>query len=187
MGKILGFVGSPRRGGNTDLLVQEVLAGAREAGADTDLVHLADLNIRECDGCHACWRGKPCSKRDDMAEIYRKISAADVLIFGTPVYWYGPSGLMKLLIDRFVYFNCPANRIQVRGKTAAVVIPFEEETLETAQPVAEFFAKSLAYLEIRLYGRLLAPGVTARGAAAQKEKLIEQARTMGRACVAPME
>jgi multimeric flavodoxin WrbA len=60
-----------------------------------------------------------------MLAIYPKIIEADVIIFGTPVYWYGPTALMKAFIDRFVYFNCPENRAK-SGKAAN--IPFEDDT-----------------------------------------------------------
>ena len=179
MKKVLGLVGSPRKGGNTDLLVREVLAGAESQGAATRIIYLSDRNIRECDGCHACWRNKPCSKKDDMNLLYEEIAANDGFVFGTPVYWYGPTALMKLFIDRCVYFNCPANRNQIRGKTAAVVIPFEEETLETAQPVAAFFTKSLRYLELDCRGELLVPGVTRKGEVAGNEKVLREAQILG--------
>ena len=124
MKTILGVVGSPRRNGNTDVLVSHVLKGARAAGAQTETLYLGDLTIQECDGCHACWQGPVCPKRDDMDAVYPKIIASDAIIFGTPVYWYGPTALMKGLIDRFVYFNCPENRVKIRGKSAAIVVPF---------------------------------------------------------------
>lgn len=66
MKKILGVVGSPRKDGNTDLLVAQVLAGAESEGALTNLVRLGDLSIKACDGCHVCWDGKQCPKNDDM-------------------------------------------------------------------------------------------------------------------------
>lgn len=67
--KVLGIVGSPRKKGNTHLLISRILEGAEEAGATTDIVFLGKLKIRECDGCHACWKGKPCGKKDDMNDV----------------------------------------------------------------------------------------------------------------------
>jgi hypothetical protein len=64
--RILGIIGSPHRNGNTHLPVDQILTEARSVGATVDTVCLGDLTIRECDGCHACWHGKPCSKKDDM-------------------------------------------------------------------------------------------------------------------------
>jgi len=176
---VLGIVGSPRRGGNTDLLVSRVLEGAASAGAVTETLFLADLQIRECDGCHACWQGRKCPKPDDMGDIYPRIIAADAIVFGTPVYWYGPTGLMKLLIDRFVYFNCPENRVKIAGKRVAVVVPFEDTDAETVRPLLEFFEKSFAYLELTLAGRLIVPGVTIKGEVKRNNDIMHEALELG--------
>jgi multimeric flavodoxin WrbA len=215
MGKALGVVGSPRRGGNTHLLVTEVLEGAeagiatadsmegtmsdvtagtpadaaitRGAAAETHtgILLLGDMTIRECNGCHVCWRGEPCPLNDDMNGVYPRIEESDFLVFGTPVYWYGPSALMKAFIDRFVYFNCPANRKKIRGKRAAIVIPFEENDPETAFPVVDFFERCLRYLEVEFAERVLVPGVTRRGEVRARAQAMKEAFQAGRKLVRP--
>ena len=180
MKSILGVVGSPRRDGNTHVLVSTVLEAAEQQGAAVEPLFLGDLTIAECDGCHACWDGKQCSKDDDMNAVYPKLIESDVIIFGTPVYWYGPTALMKAFVDRLVYFNCPENRAKIRGRSAAVVVPFEEKDPETAAPVVAFFQKCLDYLEMDLVGRLLVPGVTRRGEVLEKSETLREARELGR-------
>jgi multimeric flavodoxin WrbA len=177
--KVLGIVGSPRRNGNTHVLVAEILRGADEGNAHTEMLFLADLKINECDGCHRCWKGMKCPKKDDMLKLYPKIIESDILLFGTPVYWYGPTALMKLLIDRFVYFNCPRNREKIRGKKAAIVAPFEDESIDTASLLLHFFEKSLAYLEMSLAGTLLVPGVTKPGEVRKKSSYMKEAYQLG--------
>ncbi|MBN2128604.1 MAG: NAD(P)H-dependent oxidoreductase [Sedimentisphaerales bacterium] len=179
MTKVLAVVGSPRKAGNTDILVSAIVAGARDAGAEAEVLRLGDLAVRECDGCHACWHGRPCSKDDDMRLIYPKIAASDVLVFGTPVYWYGPTALMKAFIDRFVYFNCESNRPQIRGKRALVAVVLEEESERTWRPIIEFFENSLAYLEMELASTIVVPGVGPRGAIRDKPKRLEDAYQLG--------
>ncbi|MGA1845442.1 MAG: flavodoxin family protein [bacterium] len=179
MRKILGVVGSPRRNGNTHILVSTILEGAAAHGAATEVLFLDDLEIKECDGCHACWRGKGCSKQDDMNTLYPRIIEADALVFGTPVYWYGPTALMKGFVDRFVYFNCPENHAGIRGKRAAIAVPYEEEGAEMAGPVVVFFEKSLAYLEMDLVGKVLVPGVGGKGDVLKKPASLAQARVLG--------
>jgi multimeric flavodoxin WrbA len=178
--RILGVIGSPRKRGNTHLLVSRILDGAKEEGAVTETLFLNDLNIRECDGCHACWRGKQCSKKDDMNTVYPKIMQSDIIIFGTPVYWYGPTALMKCFIDRFVYFNCPGNRAKIRNKSGVIVVPFEEETPKTDDLLVSFFKKSLQYLEIKLIGKILVPGVSRRGDIIKKVDRLDEAYTLGK-------
>ncbi len=178
--KILGVVGSPRKKGNTHILVSRILDGAREEGATTEIIFLGDLNIRECDGCYVCWKGKQCSKKDDMNKVYPKIMQSDVIIFGTPVYWYGPTALMKCFIDRFVYFNCPENRKKIRGKLAVIAAPFEENNPKTADLLVKFFEKSLHYLEMNLINKILVPGVSRRGDILRKVELLEKGYKLGR-------
>ena len=177
--KILGVVGSPRKRGNTHILVSRILEGAENEGAVTEILFLNDLNIRECDGCYICWKGKQCSKKDDMNEVYLKIIQSDIIIFGTPVYWYGPTALMKCLIDRFVYFNCPQNRAKIRGKSAVIAVPFEEENPKTAHLLVKFFEKSLQYLEMKLIAKILVPGVSRRGDILRKGDRLEEGYKLG--------
>lgn len=179
MANILGIMGSPRKGGNTDVLLGHLLDGARHAGAETSVVRLADLTIGECTGCFACWKLGACVQQDDMLGLYGRIAAADVLVFATPVYWYGPTALMKAMLDRFVFFNDPKTRTQVRGKRAAILVPLEE-SVEAADPLVAMFEKSFRYLEMEFAGRLIVPGVFHRNDAIAKPESLEAARALGR-------
>ena len=183
MKNVIGFVGSPRKKGNTHLLVAKILEGAQAAGATTEIVFLNDLVIRECDGCLACWKGKACPKQDDMNGLYPKIAASDAIVFGTPVYWYGPTALMKGLVDRFVYFNCPENRAKIKNKPAILAVPYEEEDPQTADLVVAFFEKSLAYLEMALLGQVVVPGVTKKGDVLRKTASLAEGYELGRQAV----
>lgn len=180
MKKILGVVGSPRRNGNTHILVNRILEGAKEKGAIVDILFLNDLFIRECDGCHTCWEGKQCNKNDDMNNIYPKIIESDVIIFGTPVYWYGPTALMKGFIDRFVYFNCPENREKINGKSAVIAIPFEEENPETAALMVAFFEKCFQFLQMNLISKIIVQGVSRKGEIQEKGDRLKEAYELGR-------
>ena len=115
-----------------------------------------------------------------MNAIYPKIIESDIIIFGTPVYWYGPTALMKCFIDRFVYFNCPENRLKIKGKAAVLAIPFEEDNPETARLLIRFFEKSLRYLEMKIAGKILAPGVSARGDILKREEFLTKGYQLGR-------
>ena len=180
MKKILAVMGSPRKNGNTDILINKLAEGALSAGAKVHTIFLADMKIRECDGCHVCWMGKNCCKKDDMLGLYEKIAESDAIVFGTPVYWYGPTALMKAFIDRFVYFNCPENRVKIKGKKAALVIPFEEENPDTARPLVEFFENCLKYLELTLAGTIIISGVSEKGDILNKPDRLAEAYDLGR-------
>jgi len=180
MSRVLGVIGSPRRKGNTHILVSRILEGAREAGAAVEELFLPDLKIRECDGCHACREGKECSKKDDMNDIYPRIIESDVIVFGTPVYWYGPTALIKAFLDRFVYFERPDSESKLKGKAAVIVAPFEDTDLETAAPLVTLFEKSFKYLQMELAGKLLVPGVGPKGAVLEKPECLAEAHDLGR-------
>jgi multimeric flavodoxin WrbA len=178
--RVLAVVGSPRRKGNTHLLVERLLEGVETEGGVGEMLFLADLTIKECNGCHGCWKTGRCSKKDDMSRVYERIEESDAIVFGTPVYWYGPTALMKGFVDRFVYFNCPENRHGTRGKKAALVVPFEEDDLKTSAPLVDFFQRSLGYLEMDLVGQILVPGVTLKGEVRRKTGPMEEAFELGR-------
>jgi len=99
--KVLVLSSSPRLAGNSDLLCDQFTLGAQEAGHQAEKIFLKDKTINYCTGCGACFNGaKPCSQKDDMAEILEKMVAADVIAMATPVYFYTMCGQMKTLIDR---------------------------------------------------------------------------------------
>ena len=180
MKRILGIMGSPRLNGNTHIMVSRILEGAKEAGAKTEMLLLKDLLIKECNGCLKCWKGKECRRKDDMNEIYPKIIESDVIIFGTPVYWFGPTALMKSFIDRFVYFNCPENRKKIKGKSVITVIPFEDSNPKTAYGITRFFKECFDYLELKLTGRIIAPGLSKKGEVLKKKEYLLKCRQLGR-------
>ncbi len=99
--KVLGFVGSARKSGNTSRLVQEVLAGADSEGAETKLYQLSELNMQGCQGCLYCREHGKCVINDDLQPIYDELKAAEALVIGSPIYIHQLSGQTKLLLDRF--------------------------------------------------------------------------------------
>ncbi|UUX91918.1 flavodoxin family protein [Methanoplanus endosymbiosus] len=98
--KVTGFVGSPRKNGNTAALVFKTLEGAEKAGAETELIYLCDYDFKDCQGCMNCKVNDSCRLEDGMQELYGKIRDSDAIVFGTPVYFSHMSGLMKSFIDR---------------------------------------------------------------------------------------
>ena len=97
---VLGLAGSPRRGGNSEILLDEALKGAQEAGASVEKVVLCELNFTACISCGTCEKTGICFFEDDMATLYDKIGAADALIFASPIYFYSVSAWAKAAIDR---------------------------------------------------------------------------------------
>lgn len=100
--KVLVLAGSPRKSGNSDLLCQQFVLGAKEVGNEVEEICIRDKNINYCTGCGACYSTGVCVQKDDMAEILDKMLEAHVIVMATPVYFYTMDGQMKTLIDRTV-------------------------------------------------------------------------------------
>lgn len=98
--KVLILSSSPRKVGNSNLLCEQFIMGAQEAGHQAEKVSFSDKKINYCTGCGYCFDNKRCSQKDDMAEILEKMIAFDVIVMATPVYFYTMCGQMKTLIDR---------------------------------------------------------------------------------------
>ena len=98
--KVLGLFGSPRRGGNTDLLLEEMLRGAQSQGAEIERIFLSDLNISGCRECRSCEVAGNCVVQDQMQDIYPKLSEADCIILASPIFFYGVTAQVKRMIDR---------------------------------------------------------------------------------------
>jgi len=106
--KIMAFNGSPRKKWNTATLLQKALKGAVSLGAETELIHLYDLNYKGCISCFACKTigGKSygkCAVQDDLVPIFNRIEQSDAIILGSPIYWGHVSGEMKSFMDRLLF------------------------------------------------------------------------------------
>lgn len=181
--KLTAFHGSPRKGGNTDILTERVLQGARDAGFEVESIALRSLKIQGCIGCERCWQvdGRPCAIADDMLALYDIIANSDVLLFATPVYWYAPTAIMKAFIDRLVPFNRPQGRPLISGKRAVLVTAYEEEGPAAAEPLVRMFDMSFEYLGLELADKLVVDGVGPKGAVLDKPDALEGAYRIGAA------
>jgi multimeric flavodoxin WrbA len=117
---VLGIVGSPRKDGNTQIMIEEVLSAAKAAGAETDIFLVYDKTIHGCDGCHACAKNiGVCHIKDDMQALYQKMEWADGITFGSPVYFNYVTAQAKAVIDRTF---CYLYSRKLNGKVAAPVL-----------------------------------------------------------------
>lgn len=149
--KVLVIAGSPRKNGNSDILCNAFMDGAREAGHTAEKIYLRDLNLGGCMACYGCRKLGRCVQKDDMEAVLDKMVAADVIVLATPVYFYSMSGQMKVFIDRTL-----PRYTQIRQKdfyfiaTAAA----ENAMLERTMDALEGFTDCLpgAKVKAKLYG-----------------------------------
>ena len=132
---VLILSGSPRKGGNSDLLCDEFLRGAVEAGHTVEKIRVAEKKIGYCNGCYFCEKsGGVCAKKDDMAELLQKIIDADVIVLASPVYFYSIDAQLKTVIDRTV-----ARWTEVRDKEFYYIATCADEGAEAAERTLECF------------------------------------------------
>ena len=118
--KILGLSCSPRREGNTEILIDEALRGAKQEGAEVELYSVSNKEIKPCDGCGTCYEKGECRIKDDMQGLYHKLLEADGIIFGTPIYFYSMAAQAKTVIDRTMALNRPERSLA--NKVGGVVV-----------------------------------------------------------------
>ena len=117
--KILGISCSPRENGNTVAMLNEVLKAAKDDGAEVELYSVAGKNIQPCDGCWGCTKTGRCKIKDDGALLLDKMTEADGIIFGTPVYFWGMTAQAKAIIDRTISLGKPERSLN--NKVCGVV------------------------------------------------------------------
>ncbi|AWH77880.1 flavodoxin family protein [Clostridioides difficile] len=100
MVKVLAFMGSPRKKGNVDTILDEIIKGVNDNNVEVKKYYLNDMNIKGCQGCLYCRKVPTCAFKDDMIDIYKDIKSAEYIIIGSPVYICQVSAQTKLLLDR---------------------------------------------------------------------------------------
>jgi multimeric flavodoxin WrbA len=121
--RVLGISCSPRKGGNTEILIRKALSGARKAGADdTEFLSLRGKKMSPCEACGACLETGNCRIEDDMQAIYPRLIQADGIIIGTPVYFWTVSAQAKILIDRTYCIIRGKKGNLLRGKIGAGIV-----------------------------------------------------------------
>ena len=133
--QVLVLSSSPRKGGNSDLLCDQFVKGAQEAGHQAEKVCLRDSKINYCTGCGTCLAGrKGCPQKDDMAAILEKMIAADVIVMATPVYFYTMAAQMKTLIDR-----CCSRYTEITGKEFYFIVAAADTSKRAMERTLEGF------------------------------------------------
>ncbi|MBN1659511.1 MAG: flavodoxin family protein [Anaerolineae bacterium] len=173
--RILGIIGSPRRGGNTEVLVDEVLAGAAEAGALTEKVRLDELDIAPCQACDSCAGGGECIYHDDMVYVLEQMARSQVWILGTPVYWWGPTAQFKVFLDRWY----GAGRAMFRHRRVILAVALGGSAHDARHTVG-MLTDAAHYLNMQVVATLLAPGTDRPGDVRAQTQLLAEARRAGR-------
>ena len=157
---ILILSGSPRRGGNTELLVEALVKGASQKH-HVEVVSVHDYKVNPCMGCNACFKNEnnACIQKDDMCLIYDKMAVADMLVIASPVYFYGLSAQLKAVIDRF---HNPIRDTYHIKKTALLFVG-AASLPELFDGILAQYQLCLNFFKLEDAGRVLVRGVKDKG------------------------
>jgi multimeric flavodoxin WrbA len=150
--RILGIVGSPRKNGNTEILMNEALKVARDAGCETEMFRMSEKQVAPCDACGSCFEVGSCVVQDDMQELYGMMERADGIIIGSPVYFGSVSAQTKAIMDRM--FALLRQRT-LKDKVAGALV--------VTRRVGAIQARSLIYTFCIAQGMIVAGGAIGYG------------------------
>jgi len=182
--KVLGIVGSPRRHGNTEILLDKALEGAREAGAEVEKVLVSNLKISPCLEIYACFKDGNCIIKDDMQMLYRKLLEADHVIFASPIFFYGVTSQAKAVIDRCQALWARSHVLGMgkddkrarRGVFISVGATRGEKLFDGAVLTVKYFFDAIG---VKYSGDLLIRGIDNKGQIKEHPTALEDAFRLG--------
>ena len=143
--KIAVLEGSPNRHGSSNLLAEEFMRGARQAGHTVEVIDAAHADLHPCTGCVHCGYEGPCVQKDDMEKFRRVILSADMLVFVTPLYYYGMSAQLKILTDRFCAVNGSITRRNMKSAIIAAAWNADDWTFDALEAHYKTLVKYLNF------------------------------------------
>ena len=188
--KVLGIYGSPRKGGNSDQLLDKALEGARSAGAETKAVYARDLKMCGCLECGGCDKTGKCVVEDDMQSVYPLLEEADIIFLASPIFFYSITAQAKALIDRSqalwskrMLEKTPEERKSYdsgRGYLIAVGATRGKNLFEGCQLTAQYFFDAL---DMSYDGGIFFRSLEKKTAAKKTPETLQEAYNMGRKAV----
>ncbi len=178
--KAIGIVGSPRKSGNVDRLVQAVLDGAEEAGYQIMKYNLNEMSYSGCQACNYCKNHENCKLDDDLSELLEDLTAADAVVFGSPIYFYLFTGQFKLMEDRMYSFIDPGfNSRLAPGKKAVIVTSQGNPDLAAFEKAASDFGGILELLGFEVAEIIRMANGGAPDAVLERKDLLDKAKATG--------
>ncbi|WP_294435295.1 flavodoxin family protein [uncultured Victivallis sp.] len=173
--KILVITGSPRKNGNSSTLAEHFIRGAEEAGHEIVRFDAAFKEVHPCIACNKCGMNGECVFKDDFEFVRKHILDAGMVVFATPMYYFGISAQIKAVIDRFYAIN---GSIHV-PKKAALLMTYADNNKRKEKAITDHYEVLLDYLGWSDAGQVIAPGVWPVGAV-NHTKYPEQAYLLGK-------
>ncbi|MFC1908114.1 flavodoxin family protein [Chloroflexota bacterium] len=187
--RVLGIAGSPRRDGNTDLLLGEVVRGAASQGADVKTIILNNSKITPCQHCDGCLESGRCRLKDDMQMVYSELEQADRIVLASPIQFMGLTAQMKAMIDRCQALWARKYILKLpplgdrRERKGFFISVGGRRIANLFEPALVMIKTLFRILDITYAGELLFPGVDEKGAIAKHSDALHQAFLAGQKLV----
>lgn len=186
--RVLGIAGSPRRGGNTDILLNEVLEGAASKGAAVKTIVLSRLKIAPCEHCDSCLETGRCKVKDDMQKVYDGLKWADRIALASPLHFMGVTAQTKAMIDRCQALWVRKYRLKLppldeRERKGLFISVGGRKTANLFEPALATVKSFFRVLDITYAGELLFGGVDEKGAITKNPVALSQAFLAGQRLV----
>ena len=152
---IVILMGSPNKKGSTSILVDSFVRGAAENGHDCEIIDVCHMNLHPCTGCVACGYEGPCVQKDDVELIRAKLLKADMVVFATPLYYYGMSAQLKIVVDRFCAYNSSLNHRHLKSALLTVAWNGDNWTFEA---LSAHYKTLVRYIKFEDMGMILGYG-----------------------------
>lgn len=174
--KIVLLEGSPNKNGSSNTLANAFIEGAKEAGHSVDVIDAAHANIHPCTGCIHCGYEGPCVQKDDVDDIRARVLAADMMVFVTPLYYYGMSAQLKTLVDRFCAFNSSIQRKHMKSAMIAAAWNADGWTFEALEA---HYKTLVRYLNLKDMGAVWGKGC-GTPSMTKRSRYVQQAYELGK-------
>jgi len=180
--KAIGIVGSPRKNGNVDTLVQAVLDGAKEAGYQIAKYNLNEMNYKGCQACEYCKSYDHCQLDDDVSKLLNEIAEADAVVFGSPIYFALFTGQFKLMEDRMYSFIDAGFTSRLRpGKKAVIVTSQGVPDLSAYEKAISGFDVAIGFLGFNVVETISMADGGAPDAVLERRDFLDKAKYVGSA------
>lgn len=153
--KITVLMGSPNKNGSTAVLVKSFEKGALQSGHTVEVIDVCHADIHPCIGCVKCGYEGPCVQKDDVGKIRQKLLDSDMVVFATPLYYYGFSSQLKMVIDRFCAYNSSLNRKHLRSALLSVAWNSSDWTFDA---LLSHYKTLVRYIDFEDMGAVLGYG-----------------------------
>ena len=177
---ILGIISSPRKNSNSAKIVNEVLRGAADQGAKTEVLNVNTLDLHGCQGCYKCKTEEHCGTDDDMQKVYDMIDRADAIVMGSPIHMGQMNAQMKMFVDRLFAYMTPDGRFpKLNGKKLVMAYTQGQPDPDKFKKYIDLTTETMQMMQFDVRDVIVAGGVSPKMSVTDRKELMSRAFETG--------